>query len=221
MAKLSNKNILTAPLQRKSKLTEYVFKTKRLEIEIDKNYDIALVLGCSVREILIERTKAAIKLYKDGTVKKLYLSGGVGKVSKYRNETEAEVMKRILIENGIPENDIVIEDKSTTTYENMINTLELIKQECGNNGSIVLVTSDFHQKRSKGMLEKMLREKINCSCDIYSYGVNDGKHDIDNWYNEFSSQKLVRTEALLLAFYVWKKKIDDQIIEKIDVRTRK
>ena len=43
MTKLSNKNILTAPLQRKSKLTEYVFKTERLEIEINKNYDIIIM----------------------------------------------------------------------------------------------------------------------------------------------------------------------------------
>ena len=50
MTKLSNKNILTAPLQRKSKLTEYVFKTERLEIEINKNYDFNrgcyIIRGC-------------------------------------------------------------------------------------------------------------------------------------------------------------------------------
>ena len=220
MSKLSNKNIITAPIQRKTKLNDYVFKTKRVEIDINKTYDIGLVLGCSVRSILNKRTLDAINLYNEGIINTIYLSGGVGKTSTHRTETEAEVMKRIMLEHGIPESDIVIEGESTTTRENMVNILKLVRNNCGNDSSIVLITSDFHQKRAKAMLEKML-EEIGSSISIYSYGVVDGKYDIDNWQKSFRSQKLLRTEALLLSYYVWNKTIKDQEVEKIDVRTRK
>ena len=141
------------------------FPRKGSEIDENRQYKAALVLGCAVREILANRVNKALNLYLRGIVKKIYLSGGVGKTSTNRKQTEAEVMKTILMGYGVPETDIIIEDKSTTTYENMINTLDLIKKESGDDGEIVLITSDFHQKRSKAMISKMLKD-INCSCKI-------------------------------------------------------
>lgn len=219
MKRLTSENIVTAPMQTKKQLNNYVFNQDRIEIDESKDYKVALVLGCAVPEILANRTNKALNLYLRGIVKKIYLSGGVGKTSTNKGQTEAEVMKEILTYYGVPESDIIIEDKSTTTYENMVNTLDLIKDDCGKNGEIVLITSDFHQKRSKAMIEKMLQD-INCPCKIYSYGTDDGEYSIRIWDKSFATQKMIRIEALLLAFYAWKQKIEDQKIEKVSVRTR-
>lgn len=219
MKKLSSENIITAPMQTKDQINNYVFNQNKSEIDENRHYKVALVLGCAVREILANRTNKALNLYLRGIIKKIYLSGGVGKTSTNKKQTEAEVMKEILMCYGVPETDIVIEDKSTTTYENMINTLDLIKRDCGDDGEIVLITSDFHQKRSKAMISKML-DDINCTCKVYSYGTDDGYYGIKLWNKSFDTQKMIRIEALLLAFYTWRGKINDQNIEKVNVRTR-
>ena len=185
-------------------LNRYVFNTKRIDIDIYQNYDVALVLGCSIYDIMEKRADAAIMLYYHKLVEKLFLTGGVGFLSKNRNDSEANVMKRYLLEKGVKEKDIIVEDKSRDTYENMKNSVGTIKKEVGSKGSIVMVTSDFHLKRAKGLLSKM------SDLDIYSYGVLDGKHDIDKWnHGNLSAKRLLRTEALMLSMYVQNQKIYD------------
>ena len=102
---------------------------------------------------------------------------------------------------------------TSTKIKRVVDNLDSLKQiesECGKGGKIVIVTSDFHSKRSKGMLEKMT------PLNIYSYGVLDGKHDFDIWSKcDFSTKKLVRTEALLLSWYTKRGIIDDQEIRPI------
>lgn len=210
MTKLSDKNIFTAPFQNEHDINNYIFKTKRVEIKIANNYDIALVLGCSVTEVMMKRADEAILLYERGIVKKLFLTGGVGFLSMNRNNSEANVMKKYMVSKGVPVEDIFVEDRSRDTYENMKNSLEEIEKQCGKDGEIILVTSDFHEKRAKGVLEKMT------PCSIYAYGVLDGKHDIDTWpYEGFLVHKMIRTEALLLAWYTKKGIIDDQEVEEV------
>lgn len=213
--KLSDANLFKAFSLKENELNNYVFKSKRIEIDIEKNYDIALVLGCSIYGIMQHRADDAINLYRQGVIDKLFLTGGVGFLSKNRQDSEANVMRKYMLQQGINDNDIIVEDRSRDTYENFNNSLKQIEAECGKNGKIVIVTSDFHSKRSKGILEKMT------PLNIYSYGVLDGKHDIDKWnhYN-FSTKKLVRTEALLLSWYVQKGIIDDQEIEYVNGKAR-
>ena len=196
-------------------LNNYVFKTKRIEIDIKKNYDVALVLGCSIYGIMQHRANDAIKLYKQGIINKLCLTGGVGFLSLHRNTSEANVMKEYMISQGVSANDIIIEDQSRNTFENMKNSLLKIKNKYDQDITIVIVTSDFHSKRCKAMLEKI------SPFSIYSYGVLDGKHDLDTWnhYN-FSTKKLVRTEALLLSWYTKKGIIDDQEVTSINKKLR-
>lgn len=206
---------ISAPVGCRYKVSKYVFKTKRIEIEPDKKYDIALVLGCSIKEVMMKRIEDAFKLYESGIIKKIYLTGGIGFLSKNREESEANVMKRYLLSKGVPEEDIVVEDKSRDTYENMKNSLDLIKGEVGEDGTIILVTSDFHQKRAKGMLEKMT------PCSIYSYGVEDGKHDFSNWFKSPTAVKMIRIEAFLLYWYAKKGIIDNLSVDNIDNNVRK
>ncbi len=190
-----------------SDITNYVFTSNNIEVNYKRTYDVALVLGCSDYDIMKHRVDEAIKLYRRGLFKKIVLTGGVGYFSTKRHSSEASIMKDYMIINGVLEEDILVEDCSRDTYENVKNSVKIIENEFNKSANVILITSSFHIKRAKAILDKL------SSLKVYSYGVLDGKHDIDNWYmNTFSSRRLIKTEAFLLSWYVRKGLIIDQKI---------
>lgn len=58
--------------------------------------------------------------------------------------TEAEVMKEILTELGIPEQRILVEDKAVDTAQNFANAAKMIDP----NAPVVLITSNYHMFRA-------------------------------------------------------------------------
>ena len=69
-----------------------------------------------------------------------------GKTGKTQTVSEAEVVKQLLVSNGIEENRIILEDKSTTTAENFINAMRIIG-DC-NEKRVALLSSDHHLLRA-------------------------------------------------------------------------
>ena len=83
----------------------------------DKECDVAIVLGAAcndteVSEVYKQRLNHAIKLYNEGKVKKLIVTGGIGAGN---TRSDADVAAEYLTENNIPLEDIFKEDKSTIT----------------------------------------------------------------------------------------------------------
>lgn len=116
-----------------------------------RDFDYVIIHGAGladgerVSKLLAERVDKAIELYrKDPTPPILIPSGGQGPDEKV---SEAEAMKRYLLENGIPEEHIVLEDRSTTTYENLANSKEIIEAREGRKYT-ALVTSNYHVYRA-------------------------------------------------------------------------
>lgn len=204
--KLSDVAPIKAFFLNKQKLNNYVFSSKDGKINDKISYDIAIVLGCKNYKIMKHRIDEAILLYKKGIVKKLLLSGGNNILVK-KLDTESSFMKKYVLNNRINEKDVIVEDKSKTTYQNMTNSIKEIKKICKKDSKIVIITSDFHIKRSKAILEKLT------PLEIYSCKVFDRQHDIDKWtHSNISSRILIRTEAFLLSYYVKKGLINDQPI---------
>ena len=81
-----------------------IFKTKDKIInieDIDKKYDIAMVLGCGIKNnepslMLKDRLNKAIELYNAGLIKNILVSG-----DEHENYNEVEVMINYLLENNI------------------------------------------------------------------------------------------------------------------------
>lgn len=123
--------------------------------------DAAVILGTAVwgdqpSPVFKERINHAIKLYQNETVDFLIFTGGTGNGEHY---SEAKIGKLYAIENGVPENRIFMEGKSTITDENLAFSKEIILE---NNFSRVLIVSDpLHMKRA------MLMAK-NHGLDAYS-----------------------------------------------------
>ena len=61
--------------------------------------------------------------------------------------TEAHVMKKYLVENGIDPSRIYEENRSTNTDTNIQNSLALIEQE-GLSDNLIICTDGFHQLRA-------------------------------------------------------------------------
>jgi uncharacterized SAM-binding protein YcdF (DUF218 family) len=89
------------------------------------------------------RTEEAIRLFKNGWADTLIFSGAAADKSGPSN---AEVMKKIAIAQGVPAKDIMIEDLSQTTYENAQRIQTVLREQ--DLSRMILVTSAYHQRRA-------------------------------------------------------------------------
>ena len=97
----------------------------------------------SVFPSVAKRLYEAMKIWK---VNRSLIVVSGGRVLRKDVESEAEAMKRFLVNLGIPENSIIKEDRSRNTLENAIFTKRLLEKF--GIGDICLVTSAFHMQRS-------------------------------------------------------------------------
>ena len=130
--------------------------------ELKQSYDYGILLsGMTVADKHYKRlnfTRSSdrllqtIRLYKQKRIKKIFISGGSGSIIDYRY-CESNDLKKYLIKIGIPENDVITEEKSRNTRENAENTAKII---LGYNKPVtcLLITSAFHMRRSKACFEK-------------------------------------------------------------------
>ena len=120
-------------------------------IPIKKDFDYVIILGAGllkgdrISKLLKDRLDKAIEIYrKDPTPPVMVPSGGKG---SDEHISEAEAMKKYLLENGIPEDDIMPEMQSANTFENLKYSKELIDAKGGRKYT-ALVTSNYHVYRA-------------------------------------------------------------------------
>ena len=116
--------------------------------ETKEKPDIYIVLGCKTHgytpsKSLHCRIEKTYELLKENPDIPAVLSGGCGE----DGVTEAESMRAYLCEKGIPESRLIIEDKSTSTEENIKFSTALLKSLGLNYKKIAAVSSDYHIRR--------------------------------------------------------------------------
>ncbi|UVI27694.1 YdcF family protein [Paenibacillus spongiae] len=116
--------------------------------------DAAIVLGAALWDNepspgLQERLDHALKLYKQGTVSNLILTGGLDHNGS--TLTEAEGMRDYLLAKGVPADRMVLENDARSTYENLLFSKPIAQR----NGweSLIIVTHDYHAPRSADIAE--------------------------------------------------------------------
>lgn len=119
--------------------------------EADCAADYVIVLGAGVNgtapsQSLYERLLAA-EAYLDAHPQAIaVLSGGCG---DYEHISEAECMYRWLTARGVPEDRLRKEEQSTSTKENLRNSLELIEAQSGSHpAQVAVVSSEYHLYRA-------------------------------------------------------------------------
>ena len=116
--------------------------------------DAIVVLGARVRpdgqagQGLRMRVLHAVRLYKKGFAPKIIMTGGVGD----NPPSEARVSADLAVQNGVPREDIIEENKSTSTWENAAFASGICKK---NHWKSVLIVSDpFHLWRARRNFER-------------------------------------------------------------------
>ena len=99
-----------------------------------------------------DRFIQAVRLYKLGHLKKILITGGSGSIWRQQYK-EADFVKEQLIQMGVPEEDVLSENKSRNTFENATNTKKML-DSMQLKGSFLLITSAMHMKRSQQVFTK-------------------------------------------------------------------
>lgn len=97
-----------------------------------------------------DRVWQGARLYKQGVAERVVLSAGQFEADP-RREAEAHGMKVFMTDMGVPDQALLIEGASRTTFENALRTRDLLGIDAKH---IALVTSAFHMGRSVLWFEK-------------------------------------------------------------------
>ncbi len=156
-------------------IAKYIFLEPRLE-----QADLIIVFGTRHKEA----SKRASELYHAGFAKKILVSGGENRIT---HENEAEEMSRVLVSLGVNEDDLVKEDNSTNSLENVLFSEKVIGERLGweNIKKILVVTKHYHIRRAMMTLRKHFPKSVQllpAPYDILGF-------DKDNWHDTDSGQE--------------------------------
>jgi uncharacterized SAM-binding protein YcdF (DUF218 family) len=112
------------------------------------------LIGSRVPPLLASRLDRALRLYRRdreaGRTPVIVVSGGQGADEQV---SEAFAMREYLLERGVPDDDVVMEDQATTTEENLRYSKELLAGR-GHTGRVVAVTNNYHVFRTAVLSRK-------------------------------------------------------------------
>jgi len=113
----------------------------------------AILVLCSYDTAVARR---GAQLFLDGWAPLLIYSGGLGSItSRLWTEPEADRFARIAVEMGVPAANILIENASTNTGENVRFTRRLLADRGLDPGSFILVQKPYMERRSYATFAKV------------------------------------------------------------------
>jgi len=130
----------------------------------------------------IERYNYGIKLFQKGYGKYLIFSGG----NQYGTPSEAGEMADMAMSDGFPDETIVIEGRSSDTWENTLFVKNILLEK--ELKSVVLVTSPYHSLRAKTMFNDK-------GINVVSAPVPDSE-----FYNTYGPERLRMARIVLLEY---------------------
>ncbi|MEN8078248.1 YdcF family protein [Clostridioides difficile] len=103
--------------------------------------------GSKISTSLLYRLETALDFHEMYPDVKIIVSGGQG---KDESMSEAAAMRNFLVDNGVSPELIIMEDKSTSTYENFLYSKKVLEDKTGKDDFLVTVVSNnFHMYRAK------------------------------------------------------------------------
>ncbi|WP_166241627.1 YdcF family protein [Paenibacillus turpanensis] len=129
--------------------------------KLPERTDCAIVLGAALwngapSPALRERLDYAIQLYRERTFHTFIVSGGYD--TPQSEWTEAQGMKRYLVQQGIPEQAVLEENQATSTLENVLFSKEVMKAH--GLQTAVIVTHQYHGARTQEIAEFVGMEPV-------------------------------------------------------------
>ena len=136
-----------------------------------------------------DRFRKAVSLYKQGKAPKIVFSGNITDYD-YGSFPFAEVLPRML-EEGVPEDDIIHEDKSLNTREQAVEVVRMAQERGWK--KLILVASHEHQYRA---YLTFLREVLDSKSGITLY--NAPARNLDWFVDKGWGTRFERLEAEIL-----------------------
>ena len=133
--------------------------------KINEPIDYLIILGCAIRgdgtptPLLRGRVDRALTFEREqfqrtGRHAKFVPSGGQGSDEVI---SEAESMKRCLVEQGVPAEQIILEDRSVNTYQNMAFSKRVIEEDAGSldGVGVAFSTTNYHVFRGYTLADRV------------------------------------------------------------------
>ena len=160
--------------------------------------DVAMVFGAANELDLGRRTKRGVELYRSGLVPRLLVTGG-GVLARMR--PEAKRMAQIARELGVPPRDLLVEDRSVNTFQNIDFSIALLDRHglLEHLASVILVSSEWHMRRVLLTAQTRFPRPIRFICCPTSEGCNRA-----NWTDSETCRHAVLNELVLLEAFLEK-----------------
>lgn len=188
----------------------------------------AICFGTSRKVEMCARVKKAVELYKKGRIQKVLFTGGKNGISSAKNNqtpeevnkdnlyisyiinddlAEAERMKNLAIELGIPTEDVIVDCESNNSNETLQNLIKFIKVK--NKDNLTLITSAYHLKRCLAAAKKYV--PLDLTYTLVT--AETGYFEKENYQQTKLGYEILNFEANRLVHLARENKIADLEIE--------
>ena len=152
--------------------------------EIPASSDVIIVLGGGGNA----RIEYGVSLFRLGYANKILFTG-----------YDAHSMARYALYLGVSNADILLEDRSNTTYDNAKNSLEIMRTQGFR--SVMIVTSCYHTRRANIIFKHAFRElDTTIACPPY-----DSKLDRDWWKDKETATSVINEYLKLVYYYMFQR----------------
>ncbi len=163
-----------------------------------ENADCILVLGSAKADKY--RVPVAVDAYHAGRAGKILVCGGVLRDFPTGKSTEAEQMYRAALALGVAEGDLILENASQNTVENILYAMVELQRSLWLNRvrRVLLVTTAYHMRRSLAIARYLLPAHI----AVIPCPANDNHTRRDNWMITPVGIDRAKSEAMNIVGYV-------------------
>jgi uncharacterized SAM-binding protein YcdF (DUF218 family) len=136
-------------------LAEVIWRYHLMNHQLEKAE--AILVLCSHDKRVAER---GAQLFLEGWAPLLIFSGGLGSItSGMWSEPEADQFAQVALSLGVPQEQILVENKSTNTGENILFTKRLLAEKELEPAKFILVQKPYMERRSYATFRKLWPEK--------------------------------------------------------------
>lgn len=133
-----------------------IVASSRTDADCERKYIVVLgaaVYGDEASPSLMRRVNGAADYLREYPDSIAIVSGGQG---KGEDITEAQCMRDALVRCGIDEKRIILEDKATSTMENLLYSYDIIRARGDDpDGNVAIVSTSYHLYRAKEMSKRL------------------------------------------------------------------
>lgn len=125
----------------------------------------------------------AAELYLDGFSDLIIFTGGFGRITEgIWNTTEAEKFSEVAVKMGVPKKNILIENKSSNTGENIAFTKKLLEENNISPKNFIIVDKPYRERRTFATIKKQWSE--------IEFKITSPKYSYEDYLEFYSNESL-------------------------------